>query len=61
MAYYCVKTCYNILFHPLRAVPGPYLAKIFPQYMAPAMVGGRRAPVLDPSYPVVFQGLMLID
>lgn len=39
------KTCYNVLFHPLRAVPGPFLAKIFPQYMAPAMVGGHRAQV----------------
>ncbi|KIW12775.1 hypothetical protein PV08_07962 [Exophiala spinifera] len=42
-AHWCQKACYNVLFHPLRAVPGPVLAKIFAFYMAPAMVEARRA------------------
>ncbi|KAK5047112.1 hypothetical protein LTR84_007055 [Exophiala bonariae] len=34
---------YNVFAHPLRSVPGPVLAKLFPQYMSLAMIQGRRA------------------
>ncbi len=40
-----IKACYHVFLHPLRAVPGPFLAKIFPLYMARAMVEARRAQV----------------
>lgn len=39
----CMKAWYNFFAHPLRSVPGPIPAKLFPQYMSLSMIKGRRA------------------
>ncbi|KAL6245801.1 hypothetical protein RBB50_006954 [Rhinocladiella similis] len=41
-----IKTIYNIFFHPLAPVPGPWLARIFRSYMTPAQAGLHRAQTL---------------
>ena len=39
------KAIYNIFVYPISPVPGPWLAKLFASYLAPAQAGLHRAQV----------------
>jgi hypothetical protein len=40
-----VQVFYNLFLHPLKAVPGPLIAKVFPHYLQLAVLKGIRCHV----------------
>ncbi|KPI44091.1 putative sterigmatocystin biosynthesis monooxygenase STCB [Cyphellophora attinorum] len=44
---YLLQSIYNILFHPLAAIPGPSLAKVIDSYLSPAQARLHRAQTLS--------------
>ncbi|KIW92108.1 uncharacterized protein Z519_07092 [Cladophialophora bantiana CBS 173.52] len=43
---FILQAIYNVFLHPIASVPGPWLAKVFGAYMAPAQAGLHRAQTL---------------